>query len=139
MDQLLLLLRGRCEFCGYLKLSPVKISRFACKLRLVHHGLLKESQDLDDIISTPKSQSKRMTNGAVEHGSASEEEESDADDVVERSEDFVTRALKKAKRENGRGDRIASKVGAIAEGRRALVKEFLAAIKASKSCGRCKG
>ncbi|KAI4140432.1 MAG: hypothetical protein LQ341_003843 [Variospora aurantia] len=139
MDQLLLLLKGRCEFCGYLKLSPVKISRFACKLRLVHHGLLKESQDLDDILSTPKSQFKRMTNGAVEHGSASEEEESDADDVVERSEDFVTRALKTARREDGRGDRIASKVGVIAEGRRALVKEFLAAIKASKSCGRCKG
>ncbi|KAI4118470.1 MAG: hypothetical protein LQ345_001498 [Seirophora villosa] len=139
MDQLLLLLKGKCEFCGHLKLAPVKISQFVCKLRLVHHGLLKESQDLDDILSAPKSQSKRMTNGVDEHETASEDEESDANGIVERLEEFVKHTLKKAKREDGRGDGTASKVGAIAQERRALVKEFLAAVKAAKSCGRCKG
>lgn len=139
MDQLLLLLRGKCEFCGYLKLARIQISRFICKLRLIHHGLLKESQDLDDILSTPKSQTQWMSNGVDEHEEASEDEESDADGIAERLEDFVKRAIKKARSVDDRGSGRADKIGAIGEERRALVKEFLAAIKKARVCGQCKG
>lgn len=139
MDQLVLLLKGKCEFCGHLKLAPVKVNRFVCKLRLIHHGLLKQSQELDDILSTPKSQSTEMPNGVSAHEDVSEAEESDEDDMIERLQQFVERAVKRAKYGENEGSRTAQKVGAIAEERRALVKEFLAAIKKAKICGRCKG
>lgn len=138
MDQLLLLLRGKCEFCGHLKLASVKISRFICKLRLIHHGLLRESHDLENILSIPKSNSQQMSNGVEETENASEEE-SDANDIVERLEAFVKRAIKKAKSVGNNGSKRLDKVGAIGEERRALVKEFLAAIKKARTCGRCKG
>lgn len=138
MDQLLLLLKGKCEFCGHLKLAPVKVSRFIYKLRLIQHGLLKESHDLEEFLSTPKSHSQRMSNGVEEQASASEEE-SDAGDIVARLENFVNRAIEKAKSVGGNGSKRAEKVGAIGEERRAVVKEFLAAIKKARTCGRCKG
>ncbi len=138
MDQLLLLLKGKCEFCGHLKLSPVKVSRFICKLRLIQHGLLKESHDLEEFLSTPESHSQRMPNDGEESASASEEE-SDAGNIMARLEDFVNRAVKKAKSVDENGSKRAEKVGAIGEQRRAVVKEFLAATKKARTCGRCKG
>lgn len=139
MDQLLTLLRGQCDFCGHLKLFPVKISWFICKLRLIHHGLLKESQELDDVLSAPKPQSRQLPNGVGEQEASSEEEGSEADDIGERLEEFTKRAIRNARRMDNLGGKTAQKIGAIAEERRSLVKEFLAAIKKAKICGRCKG
>lgn len=139
MDQLLILLRARCEFCGYLRLAPVNISRFTCKLNLVHHGLIEEAQEVDDILSTPKSSSSRMTNGVDVHEDPSDEGESEGDDISEKLNGFVRHAIKKANRMDGQEISITRKVGAIAEQRRLLIKDFLSTIAKTKACGRCKG
>ncbi|KAL8939012.1 MAG: hypothetical protein Q9216_003586 [Gyalolechia sp. 2 TL-2023] len=139
LDQLLVLLRGKCEFCGCLKLAPVNISRFTCKLKLIHHGLIKEAQELEDILSTPNASSSRTTNGVDVHGDPSDEGESEEDDIIENLKDFARHAIKRASRLDGQASNIASKLGAIAEQRRLLVKEFLSTIAKAKACGRCKG
>ncbi|KAL8939551.1 MAG: hypothetical protein Q9211_002689 [Gyalolechia sp. 1 TL-2023] len=139
MDQLLILLRAKCEFCGYLRLAPVKISRFTCKLNLIHHGLIKEAQEVDDILSAPNLSSSRMTNGVDVHEDPSDEGESEEDDIAEKLKDFVRHAIKRANRTDGQGSSIAKKLGAIAEQRRLLIKDFLSTIKEAKACGRCKG
>lgn len=139
LDQLLILLRGKCEFCGFLKLAPVHISRFACKLNLVNHGLIKEAQEIDDILSTPKTSSSRMTNGVDAHENSSDESNSEEDDISEKLNDFVRRAIKRANHKYGEENNTTSKLGAIAEHRRLLVKDFLSTIAKTKACGRCKG
>ncbi|KAL8716050.1 MAG: hypothetical protein Q9225_006266 [Loekoesia sp. 1 TL-2023] len=128
-----------CEFCGHLKLAPTKISRFTCKLRLIHHGLLGEAQELDDILSNPKSSSKPMTNGVDMHEDSNEEDESEEDDITERLKDFVKRAIRRVNRIEHPGSSVAGKIGAITEERRVLIKEFLSTIRKVKTCGLCKG
>lgn len=139
MDQLLILLNGRCEFCGYLKLAPTRVSRFICKLRLVHHGLLREAQELDDILSIPKSSSKPMASGVSVHEDSDEEDESEEDDITERLKNFVKRAVRRVNRIENPGSSVAGKIGAIAEERRVLIKEFLSTIGKVRTCGHCKG
>ncbi|KAL8689552.1 MAG: hypothetical protein Q9218_004801 [Villophora microphyllina] len=139
MNQLLLLLRAKCELCGYLKLNPVEVNRFACKLRLIQHGLLNESYQLEDIRPIAKSHHDRTTNGGNIEEASSEEDESDTDDLQERRIEYVKRAVKRAQRERGPELRNTAKVEAISEERRILVGEFLAAIRAAKRCVRCKG
>lgn len=139
MNQLLLLLRAKCEFCGYLKLNPVEINRFTCKLRLIQYGLLKEAQDLEDIRPIAKSHHDVTMNGVDSEQASSEEDESNTDDLQERRSEYVKRAIRRAKNENGQDLRTAAKVEAISEERRILVGEFLAAIRGAKSCARCKG
>ncbi|KAL8629613.1 hypothetical protein Q9189_004681 [Teloschistes chrysophthalmus] len=139
MHQLLLLLRARCEFCGYLKLKPEEINRFACKLRLTQYGLLTEAQDLEDIQSTAKSHQNIKMNGVNSEDAVSEEDESDTDDLQERRIEYVKRAIRRAKLETGQDLRRAVKIEAVSEERRILVGEFLAAIRGAKTCARCKG
>lgn len=138
LGQLLILLRGKCEFCGFLKLASVNISRFACKLKLVHHGLIKEAQEIDDILSTPKTSSSQMTNGVDAHENSSDGGDSE-EDISERLNDFVRHAVKRATHRDGQGNRTATKLGAIAEQRRLLIKDFLSTMAKTKVCGRCKG
>lgn len=136
LDQLLILLKGKCEFCGHLRLNPVEISRFACKLRLIHHGMLKESQQLDDLLSAATSQSAPMANGtAMEE---EEEEESDTDDFKEKMKAFTKRVIK-ADRMKSQRSSVLEKTEAIADERRNIIKDFLAAVRKPKSCGQCKG
>ncbi|KAL8734305.1 MAG: hypothetical protein Q9166_001503 [cf. Caloplaca sp. 2 TL-2023] len=136
MGQLLLLLRSKCEFCGHLKLNPVEISRFTCKLRLIHQGMLMESQQVDDILSGASSKPISMTKGtSIE---ADEEEESHTDDYREQMRMFTKRAIKANRTETQRST-MAYKTEAIAEVRRAVVKDFLASIRKTKVCGLCKG
>lgn len=137
LDQLLILLKGKCEFCGHLKLHPVEISRFACKLRLIHHGMLKESQQLDDLLSAASAQSAPITNGtAMEDDEV--ESESDTDDFKEKMKAF-TRHVIKANLTKSQRSSVVEKTEAIAEERRKIIKGFLAAIRRPTSCGQCKG
>ncbi|KAL8779785.1 MAG: hypothetical protein Q9213_006770 [Squamulea squamosa] len=136
LDQILVLLKGKCEFCGHLKLNSLEICRFACKLRLTHCGMLKESQQLDDILSAVNLKSAPMTNGTTMEEDL--EEDTDTDDIKERMKAFTKRAVK-ANRRNDQMGSVFEKTEAIAEERRNIVKDFLAAIRMTRYCGQCKG
>ncbi|KAL8916517.1 MAG: hypothetical protein Q9172_006263 [Xanthocarpia lactea] len=136
LDQLLILLKGKCDFCGHLKLNPVEITRYACKLRLIHHGMLKESQQLEDVLSAASSKSRSRPNGTAVEEDA--EEESDTDDFKEKMKLFTKRAIR-ANRMKNQKSIVLEKTEAVSEERRTIVKDFLAAIRMTKYCGQCRG
>ncbi|KAL8955775.1 MAG: hypothetical protein Q9183_006527 [Haloplaca sp. 2 TL-2023] len=140
LDQLLLLLRGKCEFCGHLKLNPGEINRFTCQLRLVHHGLLIEAQQLDEIGPASKSHRSQLTGCGedIEEGEE-DDDESDPDALQRERNEFVRRAIKKANRKNCEDTGAAVKLEAVYEERRAIVKDLYAAIRKTKICALCKG
>ena len=138
MDQILRLLRSKCAYCGYLKLHPAEVNRFECKLRLVRHGLVKATQDLEEIHLSSK---KPKTNLAVQEDvedEVEESEEEDMDTLINRRNAFVKRAIRKAGISKSWGE-VTNKIESVAEERRAIIKEFLGSIVKTKTCGRCKG
>lgn len=141
MDQLLQLLRVKCGYCGHLKLHSAEVNRFICKLRLIHHGLLGDAQDLENIHLRSKTSSTiGMSGPAIESNVESEEsEEEDADSLIKRRNTFVKLAIKNAGRTQHRIHITSKKTEAVAEARRAVIKEFLAAGLGTRACGRCKG
>ena len=136
LDQLLILLKGKCDFCGHLKLNPVETTRYACKLRLVHHGMLKESQQLEDVLSAASSKSRPRPNGTAMEEDA--EEESDTDDFKEKMKLFTDRVINANRIENQKSI-VLEKTEAVSEERRTIVKDFIAAIRMTKYCGQCRG
>ena len=138
MDQLLRLLRAKCAYCHHLRLHPAEINRFICKLRLIQHGLLEEAKELDDIHLRPKMVKSNglATTGGME---SDQSEEDDPDSLVYRRNDFVKHAIKQAGSGRHRAATAAGKFEAVAEERRAVIKEFLGIITKGKTCGSCKG
>ena len=116
----------------------MEISRFACKLKLIHYGMLKESQQLDDVVSAASSSSVTMTNGLAAEDEEGEDDASDTDDYTEKMKAFTKRVIEA---DWGTSQVLPKfkKTEAIAEERRNVIKGFLAAIRKPKSCGRCKG
>ena len=136
MDQLLRLLRAKCVYCGHLKLHPAEVNRFVCKLRLIKHGLVKEVADLENIRLISASS---KIDGANADAESQDEEEQDEETLKQRRDVFVRRAIKNAGGNQDTTLLAPHKFEAVAEVRRAIIKEFLAAITKSRHCGNCKG
>lgn len=144
MDQLLLLLRAQCFYCGHLKLRSIDVNRFICKLRLIQYGLLQQSQDLENIqLGIKPSTATKSKSSVIDEGLESEGSDEDEDSLVGRRNKIVERAIKHAINEAGKEKDEASlesqKVEAVAEERRAILKELLASAAKLNQCGRCKG
>lgn len=138
---MLRLLRSKCAYCGLLKLHRAEVNRFACKLKLIQHGLLQESQDLEDIHLWSKSSDPATVIGsaAQKDEESDQSEEEDEESLVQRRNAFVKHALKKVKGKNLAAWMGAQKTEAMAEQRRAVVNEFLGAASVIRVCGSCKG
>jgi DNA-directed RNA polymerase I subunit RPA1 len=140
MAQMMRLLRSQCSYCGRLKLRRAEVNRFACKLKLIQHGLLQESEELENIQLRPKSEKSVAINGsAAAMVEGSDESEEDEDSLVDRRNAFVRQSLKRFKGKNALARMEAQKVEVVAEQRRAVVKEFLSTVSATRTCGSCKG
>ncbi len=134
------LLRSQCSYCGRLKLRRAEVNRFACKLKLIQHGLLQESEELENIQLRSKSGKSVAINGsAAAMEEESDESEEDEDSLVERRNTFVRQLLKRFKGKDVSARVEAQKVEVVAERRRAVVKEFLSSASATRTCGSCKG
>ena len=133
MDQLLRLLRAQCAYCNHLKMHPMEINRFICKLRLIRYGLLEAAGELDNI--QPKS--RNTGTGSSESDMASEDEESN--NLVQERNNFVKRAIKSAGGVRRATIAALDKVESVSAERRVVVKEFLGAITKTRTCGSCKG
>lgn len=143
MDQVLRLMRARCVYCGHLKLPRAEVDRFTCKLRLIEHGLVQEVEELEHIHLKSIASKLRDINtddtDADADGHSQDSEEEGVETLKQRRSEFVTRVIRKR---DGRTSRVAAaseKVEAVAEVRRAIIKEFLAAITKPKTCGNCQG
>ena len=140
MDMVLRLMRARCIYCGHLKLPRAEVNRFTCKLRLIEHGLVQDVEELENIHLRSTASKIRGIDPDIDTGEDSpESEEEDLETLKQRRLDFVARAIKKNSRSKSRLGTASEKIEAVAEVRRALVKEFFAAITKPKTCGNCKG
>jgi DNA-directed RNA polymerase beta' subunit len=135
MDQVLRLLRASCIYCGKLKLSRVHVNRFACKLRLVQYGLIKEIADLDDLTAQMGSKGKTT----ITAGSSDEDDDDvpgDAKELIETRDRFVKKAIKKARQE---GRLTTHKTEALTNARRVIIQEFMGTITKGVKCSNCQG
>lgn len=141
MDHMLRLLRSACAYCGRLKLHRPEINRFACKLKLIRHGLLQESDELENIHIRSKSSKSLAINGsaAITDEENDESEDEDEHSLIQRRIAFVKRALKKIDDKIPQAWVEAQKMEAVAQQRRAVIDEFLRSATATKTCGSCKG
>lgn len=142
MAQMVRLLRSQCAYCGRLKLQRAEVNRFACKLKLIQHGLLQESEELENIQLRSNSSKAVAINGADAADAMVEEiDESDEDEdsLIQRRNAFVKQSLKRFEGMDVPARMDAQKVEAVAERRRAVVKEFLGTASATRTCGSCKG
>lgn len=141
MDHMLRLLRSKCAYCGLLKLHRPEVNRVACKLKLIQHGLLQESEDVENIHLRSKSADPiAVISSAVQQNEDDDEsEEEDEESLIRRRIAFVKHALKNAKGKNLTAGMEAQKFEVVAEQRRAVVDEFLRAASTIRVCGSCKG
>ncbi|KAK4692470.1 DNA-directed RNA polymerase I subunit RPA1, partial [Lecanoromycetidae sp. Uapishka_2] len=120
----------------HLRLPPIEVNRFICKLRLIEHGLVWEVEELENIHLS----SKQRGEHAMDVGGESEEsEEEDAETLKHRRNDFVKRAIKEKGGRKIRDAIALEKVESVSEVRRGIIREFLATITKIKTCGSCKG
>ena len=141
MPQLLLLLKAKCVYCKHFKLAPTEINCTIGKLRLVEQGLIAEVAQLGNIQLGQKELRKIEVNGNAPHdsGSESEPEEEDEDDLEQRREAFVKKALKDVPSHQGQTLTPKSKVDAVENTRRSIVKDFLEMCNRPDTCTRCNG
>lgn len=140
MDQLLLLLRARCAYCSHLKLRPVDVNRFICKLRLLQYGLIQQLQDLENV--QPETKFPKQINSdsvSINEVLESEAEEEHEDSLIKRRNSFVKYAISQASEWQSSSMYRGGKVEVVAEERRATIKELLASAGKTQQCGRCKG
>jgi DNA-directed RNA polymerase beta' subunit len=103
-----------------------------CKLKLIRHGLIKESRDIDDVraVAGP--------NVTITAGDSQEDSDSDNDadakGLMERRNQFVQQCLSEAKRE---GWATTQKTEATAIARTAVIRDFMSAITKSRKCANC--
>ena len=148
MPQMLRLLQAKCDYCGHFRLHEAELSRYICKLKLLQHGLLQESNELENIQLTfkPLKGSKSgdaLTNGVTSGDEDSSEEsaseaEREEKNLIDRRKAFVKQAIR---RHSGirSSDDAAVPVEAICNERRSIVKQCLADLPKRKVCGHCKG
>ena len=137
MSQLFRLLRGKCGYCHHFKLSRVELNRFACQLRLIQHGLLVQSAEMEKLYLLPKSVSRSLARAEGEDDSSGADgpDSSRAKNMMEQRNRFVREAIRNA----GPAARHVAKTEAIARERRIVIKEFMAAIVRGKTCENCGG
>ncbi len=132
MDQLLRLLRAKCVYCHYFKLSRKDINLYQCKLRLIQAGLLGAAAEVENIDLVAKK-------AAAAEGDSSSESDDDngVGATIKQRLAFVKSAIKGAKSAPWEWDK--EKNEGVAQARREVIKTFLKHITAPKTCANCKG
>lgn len=130
MDQLLRLLRAKCAYCHYLRMSRKEVNRYLCKLRLIQHGLLSAAELVDNLeVPMEKKDGTPVPNEC--------ENESPAESVIRARNRFVKKSLKMYKiSSNNLGS---EKNEGISAARRMEIKSFLKSITVGRTCGNCNG
>lgn len=113
-------------------MSRVEVNRFACKLRLIRYGLLKEVNDIDEMFSTARA-------GGRKRDEEEDSDEDDAENIQDRRNNFVRKVIKLSGKSRKRGEWTVEKSEAVADARRVVVKEFMSAITANRKCANCQG
>jgi DNA-directed RNA polymerase I subunit RPA1 len=126
------LLKATCVYCHKFRLKASEVNRYACKLKLLAHGLVLESQQVDDV-------GKYTDVDDDEDAMVTDEDAVDLDAetvmrrLIKKRENFVQNALKNQDTEAF----IESKTSTATSERKEAVKECLKALGRLKRCGNC--
>lgn len=139
--QMYILMRASCLYCHRFRLISVETHRYACKLRLLQHGLVLESIEIDNL---------RLSDGSS--GDAEEAEEGEEDEVVskkskkassvdvqdliKRRNEFVEKSINKAIAE-GRSTFSGIQTSSVLEERKKLIHEFYKRLLSRPKCDNC--
>lgn len=115
-------------------MSKVTTNLYSCRLRLLRHGLLREAAEIEAIMARKVKES----NEEGEDVDSDDLSDAENEDVIQKREAFVKRALKAAGIRS-KADWSEKRTEAVAEERRLLYKHFLADITKPRKCGNCGG
>jgi len=119
-------------YCHHFRMRPRDLNRYACKLRLLQHGLLAEAAYLDAI-----GEEYEPAPGSRDVSDAPAAQDDCADGVSRAREDYVRRMLRA--HTTSLGDLRRDKHEGALTARRVLIKEFMKDIVASRQCAGCNG
>ncbi|KAF2402394.1 DNA-directed RNA polymerase I subunit RPA1 [Trichodelitschia bisporula] len=133
MDQALRLLRGKCVFCHRFKMSRTDVHLYACKLRLVHHGLLEEASAVEDIVAKDPKKGTELGEDEQEGEWLSADEGDEVNSTIQQQKQFTENAIRRAPKRSPENNE------ALLEARREIIKEFLANLTKGQTCRNCQG
>ncbi|KAK2739653.1 hypothetical protein FQN57_006485 [Myotisia sp. PD_48] len=132
-DQLYRLLRSQCIYCHRLRMSPIQINSYACRLRLLQYGLVDEAHTVG------KMELQKGPRNADSSGSDDSDDEDD-EDLIRRRNAYVKKCLSGLPIEKKTGNYLQIvKNPTAAEQRRNVVRDFLRDACAAKKCASCSG
>lgn len=135
------LLRSACLYCHRFRLKHAEVDRYVCKLRLLQHGLVLESIELDNISlsSLEDPDDDDMEEDVDEIGRRSSKKKDSGLDLVELQEKrhrFVDEAIERAIAE-GRSSKSGVHTASVQEERKNLIREFYKLLLARPKCDNC--
>lgn len=133
MEQLLRLLRAKCAYCHYLRMSRREVNLYVCKLRLIQHGLLDAAEEVENV--GYRSGYSAAVGGEPE--GEDPEDDTGAESLIKKRLQYVRSVLKGADKYPWNWNR--EKNEGLAEARREAIKTFLKAITVGKQCHNCHG
>lgn len=136
------LLRGTCFYCHHFLASEIIIVRYVAKLKLLNHGLLAESDAVDDFptvkVSTVKSGKRGLdeTEEGISQADA-EDKEFDLPFYKETLNSFVEECIEKKQRQDPNNTQDDYKIGMCFDRRKKIISEFIKLL-VKKRCERCR-
>ncbi|KAI5789730.1 hypothetical protein DFH27DRAFT_571828 [Peziza echinospora] len=134
-DQMLRLLRSVCLYCYKLRMAKTEVNKYACKLRLLHHGLVTEMHELDLVRAGKKNV---RAGGKRGEDDVESDDEDDADSLIEKREAYVNRAIESSKNRIG-ATNTTEHITTVEDERRILIRDFLKNIAIATKCSHCRG
>ncbi|EGG03566.1 uncharacterized protein MELLADRAFT_75289 [Melampsora larici-populina 98AG31] len=137
------LLRGTCFHCHHFLASEIIIVRYAAKLKLLNHGLLLESDAVDDFPTIKLSNVKAGKRGIdeTEEGLSQEEEEEDKEFDLPyykaTLKKFVEECIEKQIRKESKTSKDNYKIGMCFDKRKKIISELIKLLP-KKRCERCR-
>ncbi|KAH8698596.1 putative DNA-directed RNA polymerase I subunit [Talaromyces proteolyticus] len=126
-DQMLRLLRAKCDFCHRLRMSRVEVNTYVCKLRLLQYGLVDKAAEIDSIGEEGDEAVDADESGRV-----------DPQTKMESRNKFVKRCIREAQKQNQKDGFVPDEKNVVAtDRRRQLIRDFLKDIVAVKKCNSC--
>lgn len=132
---MMVLLKAACVYCHHFRLKTAEVHRFACKLKLLFHGLILEAEEVDNVGRGTISIGKDIVINDEEDNSGNEgdDEEAVVERLIKKRETFVRRALQGV----GKASYIEGKTQAAAEERKELVRDCLRSLGRAQRCENC--
>lgn len=137
MDQAYHLLRAMCVYCKGFRLPAKDLHKYICKLRLLQYGLIHEARTVGNIGEMDWAKKLEEDLGLDEEESEAEDENAPNEHVIRKREKYVQGCLRGTKFR--RGEVRNGKHEGMSEGRREVIKEFLAEITKRRQCAGCGG